>query len=155
MAEGGHFDRLFSYDRWANEQMIAALERSPAVPEKAMRLMAHIVAAEWLWLDRINLAPPRIAVWPELELQRIREENSVASAAWKEQIAKLDGEKDVLAIAYTNTRGERFESTIEEIATHVVMHSAYHRGQVATMLRESGEAAPVIDFIHATRQHLV
>lgn len=39
--------------------------------------------------------------------------------------------------------------------THVAMHSAYHRGQIAGELREPGNTPPYTDFIHPVRQGLV
>ena len=39
--------------------------------------------------------------------------------------------------------------------THVVMHSAYHRGQIASHMRESGLTPAYTDFIHGIRQGLV
>jgi uncharacterized damage-inducible protein DinB len=32
------------------------------------------------------------------------------------------------------------------------MHSAYHRGQIASHMREQGQAPAYTDFIHAVRQ---
>jgi uncharacterized damage-inducible protein DinB len=37
----------------------------------------------------------------------------------------------------------------------VVMHSAYHRGQIASHMRESGQTPAYTDFIHAMRQGFV
>ena len=38
---------------------------------------------------------------------------------------------------------------------HVTMHSAYHRGQIAMVLRDSGVAPPYTDYIQAVRAHHV
>jgi len=37
----------------------------------------------------------------------------------------------------------------------VVMHSAYHRGQIASSLRAAGLAPAYTDFIHGIRQGFV
>ena len=55
---------------------------------------------------------------------------------------------------YTNSRGEAWTSTVEEILTHVVIHSAYHRGQIASDVRASGGVPAYTDYIHAVRQRL-
>jgi len=39
--------------------------------------------------------------------------------------------------------------------THVIMHSAYHRGQIALEMRAAGMEPAHTDFIHAVRQGLV
>jgi uncharacterized damage-inducible protein DinB len=38
---------------------------------------------------------------------------------------------------------------------HTVLHSAYHRGQVAAEVRAAGGEPAYTDFIHAVRQGLV
>jgi uncharacterized damage-inducible protein DinB len=58
-------------------------------------------------------------------------------------------------IAYTNTKGEPWTNTVGDILTHVVLHSAYHRGQIAAGLRASGQPPAYTDFIHCVRQGLI
>jgi len=41
------------------------------------------------------------------------------------------------------------------ILTHVVLHGAYHRGQIATIVRGSGETPAYTDYIHCVRQGFV
>ena len=58
-------------------------------------------------------------------------------------------------IAYTNTKGERYSSRIVDVLTHVIMHSAYHRGQIASDIRADGGEPAYTDFIHAVRQRFI
>ena len=58
------FQREFAHDAWANEQTIASL-RAVEAPAPALRFMAHIVAAEWLWLGRLKQWKETFPVWPE------------------------------------------------------------------------------------------
>jgi uncharacterized damage-inducible protein DinB len=44
---------------------------------------------------------------------------------------------------------------VEEILTHVVIHSAYHRGQIASDVRAAGGVPAYTDYIHAVRQGLI
>jgi len=46
-------------------------------------------------------------------------------------------------------------STVGDILTHVAMHGAYHRAQIAAAVRESGREPAYTDFIHAVRQGFV
>lgn len=50
-------------------------------------------------------------------------------------------------LAYRNTAGTPDESEQWEVLAHVVNHSAYHRGQVMTRLRQLGAAAPSTDLV--------
>jgi uncharacterized damage-inducible protein DinB len=54
-------------------------------------------------------------------------------------------------VLYTNSKGEPWESQVDDILTHLVVHGGYHRGQIAAELRAHGVAPPYTDFIQATR----
>ena len=58
-------------------------------------------------------------------------------------------------VEYRNSKGESWSSSVEDILAHVLLHSAYHRGQIALQMRSSGIAPAYTDFIHAVRQGLV
>jgi uncharacterized damage-inducible protein DinB len=57
--------------------------------------------------------------------------------------------------SYTNTKGEDWANTVGDILTHVLLHSAYHRGQVAAEVRAAGLTPALTDYIHAVRQGFV
>jgi len=59
------------------------------------------------------------------------------------------------SVSYTNSQGEGWSSTVEEILSHLTVHSAYHRGQIASDLRAAGMTPAYTDYIHATRRGLV
>lgn len=50
-------------------------------------------------------------------------------------------------VAYRTVAGVPQESAIWEMLRHVVNHGTYHRGQLATMLRQLGVAPPSTDLI--------
>jgi uncharacterized damage-inducible protein DinB len=52
-------------------------------------------------------------------------------------------------------RYDAWANAVGDILTHVAMHGAYHRAQIATAVRESGQEPAYTDFIHAVRQGLV
>ena len=58
-------------------------------------------------------------------------------------------------VSYVNSKGEAWRSTVGDILTHVVLHSSYHRGQIASHVRATGAEPAYTDFIHATRTGLV
>jgi uncharacterized damage-inducible protein DinB len=58
-------------------------------------------------------------------------------------------------VSYTNSKGEAWSSTVDEILTHIAIHSAYHRGQIAADLRSAGQTPAYTDYIHAVRHGLV
>jgi uncharacterized damage-inducible protein DinB len=49
-----HFARLFNYDDWANREVLANLHATPAPPPQPLKFIAHVLAAQRLWLERLN-----------------------------------------------------------------------------------------------------
>ena len=144
-------ERLLHYDAWANRQTLRSLEQGSA-PAKSLRWMNHIIGAEFLWLDRINGRPQSLPVWPELSLDECGSRLSQLS-----QLLPAAARTGDLghSIRYTNTKGESWSSSVEEILTHVTIHSAYHRGQIASDVRSAGLEPAYTDYIHAVRQRFV
>jgi uncharacterized damage-inducible protein DinB len=116
--------------------------------------MAHIVGAECLWLGRLKKESSAFAVWPELGIEGCREGLAELAARWPE-LLDVKGEALGDSVAYTNSQGQAWTNTVEEILTHVTIHSAYHRGQIASDLRASGLIPAYTDYIHAARQGFV
>lgn len=58
-------------------------------------------------------------------------------------------------VTYSNTKGQQWTSSVGDVLTHVVMHAAYHRAQIAAELRRAGHTPAYTDFVHATRQGFV
>ncbi|HSP13543.1 MAG TPA: DinB family protein [Thermoanaerobaculia bacterium] len=141
------FDRLFAYDDWANREEVKLL-RHLGTSAPGLRLLNHIVGAQWIWLSRIRDEKPKLAVWPELTLEQAVAELDRLRDAWRETLRRVDRKA---SIHYTNSKGEPWSSPIDDVLMHVVMHGAYHRGQIATMVRQGGETPAYTDYIHATR----
>jgi uncharacterized damage-inducible protein DinB len=151
-----HYRRLFDYDHWANRETLASLRTAgPGAPERALQLMAHIVASGWLWHDRLQQQKQRMAVWPELSLDDCDGQLPELCRTWKGYLAGLAAETLSQPVAYTNTKGQQWSSTVTDVLTHVAMHAGYHRAQIAAHLRAAGYTPAYTDFIHATRQGFI
>jgi uncharacterized damage-inducible protein DinB len=146
------FRRLFRYDDWANREVLTGLEALPEPPPRAVELLAHILAARRRWLARLAGVPPTGEVWPDATVARCAREWDDVEASWRHYTARLTEEELGRTIQYTNTKGEPWRSVVADVLTHVVMHGAYHRGQIARDLRSAGYTPPYTDFIHAVRQ---
>lgn len=147
-----HLRRLFEYDDWANRETARALAAAANPPERARKLLAHIGGTEWVWRSRMRGEPQPVAVWPDWDIAESTRQIALLREVWLEDLRALDDSQLQRAVVYVNSAGERFSSTVGDILTHVVMHSAYHRGQIATLMRAAGEQPAYTDFIHAARQ---
>jgi uncharacterized damage-inducible protein DinB len=150
-----HIGSLFSYDDWANREVLGSLRALNAPPERSVKLLAHVVSAERLWLERLLDQKQTLPVWPLFTLAQCKLQVDQFPMLWKNYLTALGEAGLARFLTYKNTKGESFSSQKQDILLHVVMHSAYHRGQIATDMRAAGFTPPYTDFIHAVRQGLV
>ena len=148
--------RQFAYDEWANREVLKAIrsaggENQPA-NKRSLQLMSHIMAAERLWLDRLKQKPQSVPVWPEPDLAQCEAQAAELGGLWLAFLDLITAGDVSQSITYKNTKGEEWTSTIVDVLTHVVLHSAYHRGQIATHMRANGQTPAYTDFIHGVRQ---
>jgi uncharacterized damage-inducible protein DinB len=144
--------RQFAYDEWANREVLAAIRAAGSVNERSLQLMAHIVAAERVWLERLKQVPQSVPVWPKPDLEQCEAQAAELGGLWLEFLDLITAGDVSQSISYKNSKGEEWTSTIVDILTHVVMHSAYHRGQIASHMRTIGQTPAYTDFIHGVRR---
>jgi uncharacterized damage-inducible protein DinB len=153
MATIEHFRRLFAYDDWANREVVAALREAGSPPARPLKLMGHLLSAERLWLERLRHQEQTYPVWPVFTVQQCEKQAAELGSLWNKYLDDVgDGSGTV---TYRNTKGETWSSRIEDTLMHVIMHSVYHRGQIAASMRDSGLIPASTDFIFAIRQGLV
>src|SRR3954470_7718633 len=85
----GTLDHLYEHMWWAHDGLVAEARREPLDAE-TLRLFAHIVAAEHLWLSRIDAVKPRVAVWPALSLDDIARLESENRPRFRELLRRPD-----------------------------------------------------------------
>ena len=148
-------DRLFAYDEWANRETLANLEAAPAPNARSLRILNHVVGAELLWLARLEHGEPPCPVWPDFTLAQCAPHVRELPRRWQDYFADLAPDDLATTVAYVNSKGERHASAVGDVLMHVVLHSAYHRGQIAADVRASGRAPAYTDFIHCARSGLL
>src|SRR5262249_38692395 len=148
-----HLRRLFAYDAWANRQALASLAAAgEAAPPRARAWLAHVAAAERLWLHRLLRDSTPVVVWPDLTLAECGEAIEACARLYDEYLGSLAPEDLAATIDYVNSQGEPWTSRVEDVLQHVALHSVYHRGQIAAAVRQAGATPAITDFIHAARQ---
>lgn len=150
---------LYRYNEWANERLaLSALALSfeafnevrggshPSLRDA----LAHIVASEWVWLERWGGAnPTEPPVWIDAtDAVTLVDEMRRVDAARAAYLAGLsDSELDVV-LSFTFMSGKPGAHRLRDLLIHVANHSTYHRGQVASMLRQAGVVPPATDFVY-------
>ena len=152
-----HLRRQFEYNAWANREVLAAIKTSGSASSSArpLQLLAHIVSAERLWLERIQQHAQSLPVWPAFMLDQCAAQIAEVAQLWSRYFGRFSSSDLSKKVSYTNSKGEPWSSTVQDVLAHVVLHSSYHRGQIACLMRAAGDAPAYTDFIRAVRQGLI
>jgi uncharacterized damage-inducible protein DinB len=145
----------FRYDFWANREELRALSSLPVPPEPATKLLTHIIAAQWLWLDRLLKKPPRTPVWPEASLEQCAPQLLELEGTWQSYLSSLSENDLSKPCSYTNSKGEAWTSSVLEVLNQLILHAAHHRGQISLEIRRSGGVPAPVDYIFALRKGLL
>jgi uncharacterized damage-inducible protein DinB len=141
---------LFEYDRWANERLLSAV--TPETFDSVRETLAHILLAEWLWLQRVKGTSPRSV--PEsmndASFDALRARFDPIGSEWREHVASLTDADLERRVDYVRLEGEAGSRKLAHLLQHVVNHSTYHRGQVSMRLRQAGGVPVETDFLHFT-----
>jgi uncharacterized damage-inducible protein DinB len=155
---------LLAYTMWADRQHLDALETLPVEHltldtgtsfGSLLGTVAHVLGSEQVWLARFLGAPleryPEVADFPDLAAVRTGFEE-----LWPQMgffLAGLQGEQLEVDLAWISRGGNSYRRPLWEALVHMSHHSAYHRGQLTTMLRQLGHAAPSTDLIGWFQNH--
>ena len=143
--------RLRDHAEWADRVLLNALQATSKAPADAVREYAHVLGAAEVWLARLERRPARAAVWPSLTLAELDELVGAVHAGYAKYVAALDEPGAERMIAYTNSAGQSFETSVKDILLHVALHGQYHRGKVNLLLRQAGLLPAPTDYIAFVR----
>jgi uncharacterized damage-inducible protein DinB len=139
--------------KWADARIVHRLSELGAdAPPEVVRWLAHIAAAERVWLSRMREEEAGVAVWPEPDLEacaKLSRENAQGFERLLKELAACGFRKDAV---YKNSSGTEFRTGALDILTHVFMHGAYHRGQINAALRKAGCEPINVDYITYVRE---
>ena len=152
------FTSLFAFNRWANAKMLDACRKltpeqyvaEPAPGWPSVRsTVFHIALVTELWLRGLENDPDD-SIPTEAEMATIDDAERLLGRAYQRfdrLLPALTPER--LATLVTFRRGGR-TATLPPWAVlrHVVNHTTYHRGQVASKLKRFGVAQPETDFVY-------
>jgi uncharacterized damage-inducible protein DinB len=142
-----HIRKLIDHLKWADAAVLEALHASPGADARTLTIYAHILGAEAVWIARLEGRPSDVAVWPVLSLDGVTSLAARNRDALDALLAPLTPEDLGREIEYRNSAGREFRSTVEDILLHVALHGAYHRGQVALLVRTGGGEPASTDYI--------
>jgi uncharacterized damage-inducible protein DinB len=155
--------RWLAWDRDVTRLAIESLAAVPAdqrgtdLYRRACSVAGHLLAARQIWLFRLGAWPSKPeGLFPaSVELGKLASDYDETLSAWRTYTESL-GDDAALerAIDYHSMDGSPFRSTIAEILAQLHTHGAYHRGQIAMLVKQSGGTPAMTDFIFWSRANL-
>ncbi|WP_168219105.1 DinB family protein [Limnoglobus roseus] len=143
---------MFRYTAWSDQRVLEALRGTPAAHAEALPLLAHVLAAEHVWLARLEKREPRHSVWPALSLGECEALAAENEAGYRTFVGRLSEGPPTGAVRYRTSQGQEFVTPVLDILTQVVTHGPYHRGQIAKVLGRAGGSAVSTEFITFARE---
>jgi uncharacterized damage-inducible protein DinB len=151
------FAALYDFNRWANAQMLGACRQlsaeqyaaEPAPGWSSVRsTVVHIAIAAEVWLRHLaGVADDKYLT--EADLPAVADAERVIERADRH----FDALRPTLTADWLATprpvRGRRLRATLPPwvVLRHVVNHTTYHRGQVASKLKRFGVVQPETDLV--------
>jgi uncharacterized damage-inducible protein DinB len=167
-----NYQFLAKYNRWFNARLYDACEHLPDGERRRDRgaffrsvhgSLNHILWADRLWLQRFSAQG---IDFPSLTAELLRlPDGAVHDAVIQEDWAELRATRAALDLAieqwvrgmpsdfllatirYANTKGLQREHPAWQAMTHFFNHQTHHRGQVTTLLSQSGVDVGLTDII--------
>ena len=155
--------QLFDYNAWANQRALDAAAQLSAEQfvkplgssfSSVRDTLVHICGAEWIWLERFQGRSP----------SSIPDNSSVQSLAalrehWQPQAEGLLSFVNGLTqddldrvFEYKTINFGMYKNPLWQSLQHLANHGTYHRGQVATLLRQLGGKPILTDLMHFYRE---
>jgi uncharacterized damage-inducible protein DinB len=143
--------KLLGHLVWADGRVLDSLRAMSHPDQRALDLYAHILGAEHTWLSRILERAPREKIWPDITVERAAALAAENAAGLRALVESSSADELQRKVAYTNSAGLAFESTVEDMLLQVFLHGCYHRGQVALVVRGAGGEPSPTDYIAFVR----
>lgn len=147
-----------SYDKWANLRLLGVasgldhqdfIRAMPGSFPSIHLLFVHLLWAECLWYERWQgrtfVARVEASRYPTAQ-SLLKSLNDIHDRQ-HEYLARLPVSAADRRVSYVNFSGQRWEYALRDMVQHLVVHSAYHRGQLVTMFRQLSVLPPTTDFL--------
>lgn len=156
------FRHLYEYERDCNAKVIRMLESIPlenrSSPQfaRALGKAAHLVAARHLWLFRLGVCQTRPTDrFPRTPLEELPAATAEVERMWVDFLSRQTDESVMSLVEWARQDGKRERWPLIDLLTQVFGHAWYHRGQIATLVKDLGGAPIESDYISWDRPKIV
>lgn len=142
------FKSIFDYHHYFNQKLIELfLENSASISKRTIPLFSHCLNAHQIWNARI-LKTDSFGVH---QLHALKNCKDIDKTNYVDTLKIIDTFDFEETIKYTNSKGDNFENTVQDILFHIANHFTHHKGQLISDLRQQEIEPPVTDYIFYKR----
>ncbi|HVO57578.1 MAG TPA: DinB family protein [Dongiaceae bacterium] len=154
---------LYDFNHWANQRVLetaSQLTEEEFVKPRGSSFsgvrdtLMHIAGAEWIWLERFQGRSP--AALPDVAAAKNLAEVRAFWAPNAQRLLNYVGslsQSDLEGIfEYKTLNFGVYRNPLWQSLQHVVNHGTYHRGQIATLVRQAGGKPLLTDLMHYYRE---
>ncbi len=142
------FEEMFDYNHHSNQKLAELFIANAIANEKSIKLFSHILNSHHIWTSRIMETQSEYEVW---DIQPTKILKDIDNKNFNGAVFILSHTDIDKTIRYQNSKGQGFENKISDILFHIINHSTYHRGQIATDFRKNGIEPLNTDYIFYKR----
>ncbi|OEE31478.1 DinB family protein [Vibrio anguillarum] len=170
------FILMSEYNQWMNESLLSHLNKGiePDIYEEkgsfwgsAFKTMSHIYTCDLMWLNRFTNVQSSYDLTESLskfphptsnsthyfetlnELSASRRKLDRVIADWVNSISDTEFDSNVV---YQNSSGTEFSEPFASVLLHFFNHQTNHRGQVTTLISQSGDNSYCTDLLALIRK---
>ncbi|MBL1233239.1 MAG: DinB family protein [Vicingaceae bacterium] len=142
------FKDIFEYHHYFNQKLgQQMIENKNILSEKVIPLFSHTINAHQIWNARIT----------NTEKLDVHQVHSLPQCIkidinnFKDTLEIINEYKLNEIIPYSNSKGNEFNNSIEQILFHIANHFSHHKGQIISDLKHSGITPLITDYIFYKR----
>jgi uncharacterized damage-inducible protein DinB len=153
-------NEMFDHNYWARDRQMQVC--STLTPEQLLQplggsfaslrdTLVHMVAVEWIWLERWRGHGPQSLLQPQEfpDISAIKMRWDHVENEMRAYLKDLDNDTLERPVTCVSTRGYTWTYALWRMMLHLLNHQSYHRGQVTTLLRQLGVQPAKVDFLDA------
>ncbi len=157
-------EQYAAYNHWANLRMTEmANNLSDEILHREInssfssiyKTLLHLWDVEDIWWQRLKLSEQQVWQSETFKGSIIELSTNLVSQSkhWKEWVDVATEAALQHEFIYRNSKKDQFKQPVYEMLTHLFNHQTFHRGQLITMVRQTGEGnIPNTDLISFLRK---
>ena len=166
-----HVTLMADYNQWMNQKIYEAV--SAMTPEKChedksaffgsiFASLNHICVGDTLWLKRFSDVlqtydayipitalpmPESLDIFIANNFNDLKDRRVLLDEALLELASLISDEELLQPISYQNSKGVTAKKTLFNLLMHLFNHQTHHRGQITTLLSQSGIDIGITDLV--------